>query len=218
MSEDTAVAERQDESSASGWELVGPVDPDRFVLVDDLVALVMEYCTSRTLMSMRLVCRRWVANRAWNWDFTMALMKERRREGRPIPLHQAVAEAQQFSFDVLIDTAFLADDRVQAIVVQENQRYFPLLGYRAKRLVGDPPHYVQVTGPYRGEVVSPHGACTGDLTWAEGSWKIIVNDQTDADGWQYAVGFRTAFGKNRRLFVRRRQWLRFVMTPADVHR
>ena len=194
----------------SDWQFVEPVASSPFVTVDDVVGLIMECCDSTSLCTMRLVRRSWSRNSYLCWDQTFALMKDCRRRGERIALHDAILRANHFSFELICDVRSLPPSEAEPIVVQETERLFPITGFRKRRLPGDPPHWLQLTGPYRGEVHDRYAASTGGGTWADAPWAVVVSAATDVDGWQYAVTYTSTFGPRRRPFVRRRQWMRML--------
>mmetsp|Transcript_10903 Transcript_10903/g.33748 ORF Transcript_10903/g.33748 Transcript_10903/m.33748 type:complete len:217 (-) Transcript_10903:17-667(-) len=205
-------------ATTDDWEVVDPgaAAPDTFATVADVVGLVMEFCDTTSLLRMRLACRSWAHNAFLNWPQTLALVKERHRLGTPITLPEAIRESDGFSFDLLIDIGRLeAQPRQQPVVVQEHQRFFPVVGWCSRRLPGDPPTWVQLTGAHSGEIHDPFAACTDGGHWA-GDWAPIINENTDAHGWQFAVGYKTRFGPRhpRASMVRRRQWIRMLVTDG----
>ena len=202
------------------WEIVDRslAAPDTFATVDDVVGLVMEFCDTSSLCTMRLVCHRWSANCFLNWPQALALVKERRSKGDPIALPDAIREVSRFSYDLLVDVDRLEHEvRLQPVVVQEHQRFFPVAGWCGRKLPGDPPGWVQLTGAYRGEIHDPYAAASGGGKW-EGAWAPVVNAYTDQNGWQFALGYRTSFGPRhpRASMVRRRQWIRMLIPEGST--
>jgi hypothetical protein len=204
------MARTQDHSVSEEWVLLIELPPDSFTVVADLVGSVMEFCDSESLLRMRLVCRHWSSNRCLNWQQTFSLVKEARGRGERLSLRDAIARCETNSFDLIVDIAALRTIKLEPIVVEEHERYFPLAGFAKRRLPGDPPRWSQLNGPYRGEITDPHSACAGGHAWT-GSWTPHVCGSTDVDGWQYALSYNTTFGPKKRPFVRRRQWIRCLL-------
>lgn len=99
----------------------------------------------------------------------------------------------------------------------ENQRWYPVAGWRGKLLVTDRPHYSSEDGKEdrrRESIPLPPGFRWSN-EWTQVPTKNLMeaatrNEQIDPDGWEYATDFRLSFSPNCSMgcCVRRRLWVR----------
>eukprot|EP01012_Entosiphon_sulcatum_P048237 TRINITY_DN6657_c0_g1_i2.p1 TRINITY_DN6657_c0_g1~~TRINITY_DN6657_c0_g1_i2.p1 ORF type:complete len:1408 (+),score=258.18 TRINITY_DN6657_c0_g1_i2:46-4224(+) len=90
----------------------------------------------------------------------------------------------------------------------ENERWFPFKGWSNKLLATDRPGWSSIDGKQerrRERLRAPRG-----YQW-DGEWRIRINQDTDKDGWTYAVDFPVAQyapAQTSLAMVRRREWVR----------
>ena len=103
------------------------------------------------------------------------------------------------------------------IVVEsyENQRWYPVCGWRGRLLPTDRYHYSDVTG--KKECRRDKWPLPSGYVW-QTEWTVRVEEgKTDKDGWLYALDFPAsnwARSQSKGDFVRRRLWMR-TMCLAD---
>lgn len=95
-------------------------------------------------------------------------------------------------------------------IVWENQRWNPISGYSSRRLLLDPPSWMDERGRNCGknDVKLPSSKCV----WTN-DWTIDMQPEggSDKEGWQYARDYTRTWRAQRKLrhsYVRRRKWTR----------
>jgi len=108
----------------------------------------------------------------------------------------------------------------------ENQRRKPLKGFSAEWLfASDPPPFSDSTGAprYKESVNLPHPSAgsAGGISWAWLSdWELEATQDTDAEGWAFAMHWNKAWHteRGRSNLVRHRRWFRVrkATPPQEV--
>lgn len=107
--------------------------------------------------------------------------------------------------------------------VLETQRVFPLFGWGSKRLPTDRPAWANLSGKVTGNTdkvssLLNQGFHQGRLQWDD-EWTLLIrSDETDTEGWEYAIDFPQSFHAQKHVsdFVRRRRWIRSAHTAVSL--
>ena len=98
----------------------------------------------------------------------------------------------------------------------ENNRWYPLTGWRGGLLPTDRPHYSNRDGTE--ERRKEHVKLPPRYEWST-EWEVYINpDSTDSEGWEYAVDFPSHFHKDchKTSCVRRKKWLRTMKKSTRI--
>ena len=97
-----------------------------------------------------------------------------------------------------------------AFAVYENQRWFPIKGWTSSLLPTDRAHFSDKTGKLTLSMESY--PLPASYAWL-GGWTVVVSEEdTDAEGWRYAVDFPAHYQHRQgpTTMVRRRRWQRMA--------
>jgi hypothetical protein len=107
--------------------------------------------------------------------------------------------------------------------VLETERLFPLFGWGTKRLPTDRPAWANLSGKITANTdkvssLLAQGFHQGRLQWDDDWTLVIRSDETDKDGWEYAIDFPQSFHAQKHMtdFVRRRKWVRSAHTAVSL--